>query len=260
MIFKRIGYLGGLLLAALSVSVRAHALADSCDRLTISGPAYYAPFSALVDNGELRGAGIELAKTIAADMGIPATIPVYKDWPRLLARHKVGAVDIVVALYKTRERAGLLHFLGSYAAEKTVVIARKDNPIEFEDHSDLIGYVGAIAQEDSRGEQMDLYIKRNYQIVWVPNPSHMLRLFAARRIDYALIGEVSEQVPGFNYRAPENGLYVLPKEFSKEPVYMSFSKRSKCSSAVDEFSRRLNEMVKSGVAEKFLERAGTLAE
>jgi polar amino acid transport system substrate-binding protein len=78
------------------------------------GVALYAPWAMRGEDDELRGFEIDVAKKLAADMGVEPEIVVY-DWQRLIPALQAGEIDIIAAgMTITPERALQVNFSAPY--------------------------------------------------------------------------------------------------------------------------------------------------
>ncbi|NVJ96881.1 MAG: transporter substrate-binding domain-containing protein [Alphaproteobacteria bacterium] len=207
--------------------VSPETIAEQCQNLTISAPPEYPPFSYTNDNG-LDGAGIQIARQLATAAGYSSKIFAHASWARVYQAHLRGDVDIVAALYRTPEREEGMHFLGSYAAERTILVARKSHPVRFDAWQDLIPLTGVVINGDSRGKTLDAFIAAELKVVKVHSFVNVESLLSAGRVDYALVGEFSPKVTAFNYRAADSNLYAVDKPLTEEKVYISLSRKSPC--------------------------------
>lgn len=107
----------GILLAALAAALPAAArplqqvLNDGTLRV---GVALYAPWALRAASGELRGFEVDVAKKLAADMGVEPQIVAY-DWKRLIPALESGEIDVIAAgMTITPERALRVNFSQPY--------------------------------------------------------------------------------------------------------------------------------------------------
>ena len=84
-----------LFFVLLSPLASADVLNDVLERGTIRvGVSEFAPWTMRSANGELRGFEIDVARKIAADMGIEAEFKVY-DWEDIIAAVQNGEIDVI---------------------------------------------------------------------------------------------------------------------------------------------------------------------
>lgn len=106
----------GFGLAALSTAAHARPLQDVLNTGTLRvGVTLFAPWAARGADGELVGFEIDVARQLAADMGVRAEILTY-DIDRLVPALEAGEIDLIAAgLTITPERALHVNFSAPYA-------------------------------------------------------------------------------------------------------------------------------------------------
>jgi polar amino acid transport system substrate-binding protein len=105
-----------LILGAIVGAAEARELQEvlNTGRLRV-GVGLYAPWAARNDDGELVGFEVDVARQLAADMGVRAEILAY-DFERLVPALEAGEIDIIAAgLTITPERALHVNFSQPYA-------------------------------------------------------------------------------------------------------------------------------------------------
>jgi polar amino acid transport system substrate-binding protein len=101
------------------------------------GVAVFAPWTVRADGGELVGFEIDVARQLAADMGVEAEILVY-DFDRLIPALQAGEIDLIAAgLTVTPERALHVNFSQPYAASGIWLATHVASTLEVERLEDL---------------------------------------------------------------------------------------------------------------------------
>ncbi|WP_339896487.1 transporter substrate-binding domain-containing protein [uncultured Gilvimarinus sp.] len=105
-----------LALCCLSAGVSADALNDILDRGTIRvGVAQFTPWTMKNEKGELTGFDVDVARKIAADMGVKVEFVEY-EWDKILPSLAEGKVDMVAAgVAITPKRALQVEFTNPYS-------------------------------------------------------------------------------------------------------------------------------------------------
>lgn len=250
--------LRSILLVAVALGFAGQVTAQQCDRLDVSAPPEYPPFSYTNQDG-LDGAGVEIAKGIAARLGVPLKVRSGAAWARVYREHLNGEIDLVAALYRTPAREKDLIFIGTYAAEKTILVAPKAKPLAYKEWPDLIPFMGAIINGDSRGVELDTFIRDRLQVVKVHSFVNVESLLKARRVDYALVGEYSPKVTAFDYRSPNSPLYADETPLTEQQVYISLSKASPCAGLAPALQEAFQEIATPGFKDNLLMRHATKA-
>lgn len=122
-----------MLTAAMAMAVSAKSSDDLLKTIQERGTIVvglegdWAPWSFLDENDELTGYDVEVAKAIAAKLGVEAQI-VPGEWDGLFAGMDAGRYDIVVnGVEMTEEREEKYDFATPYAYIRTALIVRGDN-------------------------------------------------------------------------------------------------------------------------------------
>jgi polar amino acid transport system substrate-binding protein len=109
-----------LLLALFTLAVSETAFARDLQQVLNTGTlrvgvVLYAPWGVRAANGELAGFEVDVAKQLAADMGVKAQIVAY-DFAKLIPALESGEIDLIAAgLAITPERARHVNFSQPYA-------------------------------------------------------------------------------------------------------------------------------------------------
>jgi polar amino acid transport system substrate-binding protein len=182
------------LFLAVTFLVRT-AWAQTCDSVTISGPPAGAPASWEV-NGQLIGAGVELAQKVLKSAGVKQVKVVsFPSWPETLAAARTGSVDMIFSAGWSSDRARYLNLAG----------------------------IGETFGDSTFGSlvETELTIERS------PNADESFRRLLAGEVDYVFayenaayseiyrrdLGDKVESLVTYPYRAD---------------TFFAFSKRSKC--------------------------------
>ena len=109
--FKLLGRLLPLLSLFVSSLAAADVLDDILDRGTIRvGVAEFVPWTMRTESGDLIGFEVDVAKQIAADMGVEAELKVY-DWEAIIPALDKGEIDVIAGgMAITPERALKVNF------------------------------------------------------------------------------------------------------------------------------------------------------
>jgi polar amino acid transport system substrate-binding protein len=118
------------------------------------GVALYAPWAARVANGDLIGFEIDVAKRLAADMGLKPEILAY-DSARLIPALEGGEIDVIAAgLAITPERALHVNFSDPYAESGIALATQTERTASVkklgdldDEHYTLAAVAGSVAAE-----------------------------------------------------------------------------------------------------------------
>ncbi len=93
----------------------------------------FAPFEFKNDAGEIVGFGVDIARAIAGDLGVPLKIGSVGFDALMPASITSGRVDLAMSgITITPERAGVVSFSNPYFRSAQVFITRKGNPKQFD--------------------------------------------------------------------------------------------------------------------------------
>jgi cystine transport system substrate-binding protein len=177
------------LLGAAFVTVTAHA-ADLLDEvkqrgtLRIGLEGTFPPFNSKNASGELVGFDVDIAKAVAAKLGVKPEFTT-TEWSGIIAGLQAGKFDVIVnQVGATDARKQVLDFSPAYTYSGPQLIERKDDPREFKSLDDL------------KGKKLGLGLGTNYEqmakavpgidVKTYPGAPEYLRDLAAGRLDAAL--------------------------------------------------------------------------
>lgn len=147
----------------------------------------WAPWSYHDEDDNLVGFDADVARAIAAELGVEVTF-VEGDWDSLLAGLDAGRYDLVVnGVEYTEERAEKYDFTDPYAYIRTALIVRSDNQ-EIASFEDLDGKSTA---NSIASTYMDLAESYGAEVTGVDSLDETLELVLSGRVDATLNAEVS---------------------------------------------------------------------
>jgi polar amino acid transport system substrate-binding protein len=199
--------------------------AGATDVVKITGHPNWPPFS-WQDGDKIVGIGAELAKIVFKDVGLTALSEPSGNWKRAQAQVEFGAVDVLVAAYKTRERSAYMAYPATpFMEDVNVLWVVRGNEFPFREWGDLVGKKGTAMLGESYGQGFDDYIKAHLQIDWVSTPTQSLQKLAMGRADYypfSLHGGMIQ----IKQMDLESRITYLEKPISAENIYIAISKKS----------------------------------
>ncbi|MEK6422958.1 MAG: cystine ABC transporter substrate-binding protein [Burkholderia gladioli] len=177
------------LIGASLVAASAHA-ADLLDQakqrgtLRIGLEGTFPPFNSKAPSGELVGYDVDIAKAVAAKMGLKPEF-VTTEWSGIIAGLQAGKFDVIVnQVGITDKRKEALDFSPAYTYSAAQLIQRKDDTREFKSLDDL------------KGKKLGVGLGTNYMdmaksvpgidVKTYPGAPEYLRDLAAGRLDAAL--------------------------------------------------------------------------
>ncbi|NLP64008.1 transporter substrate-binding domain-containing protein [Paraburkholderia sacchari] len=177
------------LAGASFVAASAHAedlldQAKARGTLRIGLEGTFPPFNSKAPNGELVGFDVDIAKAVAAKMGLKPEF-VTTEWSGIIAGLQAGKFDVIVnQVGVTDQRKAALDFSPAYTYSAAQLIQRKDDKRQF------------TSLEELKGKKLGVGLGTNYMdmaksvpgidVKTYPGAPEYLRDLAAGRLDAAL--------------------------------------------------------------------------
>ena len=226
---------GGLRVAVLVALASAMAVAwaaDSCKQLVATGNPEYPPYlwRDASDAGRLVGANADLMQMVSKEIGIPIEVRYVGSWARVQEEAKLGRIDLIAGAFLTVERFDYMDYVHpAFRETRSVLWARQEAPIKYQQWSDLKGLVGLTVINNSFGEAFDQYAKNSLKINTVPSLEQALKILQLGRVDYLIY----EEDPALAYIAKlgVSGLAPVNPSVSNESLYLTLSHKSACNTA-----------------------------
>ena len=180
---KKILTLGLLALASTGLAATTTASTLTKGTLKIGMEGTYPPFTYKDDKGVLTGFDVDIAKAVAAKLGLKAEF-VLTEWSGILAGLQANKYDVIVnQVAITPERQKTINFSTPYAYSRPQIIVRKAGNFDPKSLADLKGKrVGS-----SLGSNYERALKAEggINIVTYPGAAEILADLATGRIDAA---------------------------------------------------------------------------
>jgi cystine transport system substrate-binding protein len=181
------GLLGTSLSAALPGAAHAADLLDTVKQrgaLIVGLEGTYPPFNSKSPSGELVGYDVDVAKAVAARLGVKTQF-VTTEWSGIIAGLQAGKFDVIFNQVSiTPQRQQSLDFSTPYTYSTAQVIQRKDDSRVFKSLDDL------------KGRKIGVSLGSNYndiakgiagaQVLTYPGAAEELRDLTAKRVDAVL--------------------------------------------------------------------------
>ena len=240
-----------LILISFIAFFSAYSDAQQCQHIQINGGSSWFPFFYRGNNQE-HGIIGDIIIEASKRQGIHPIIIDPTPWKRTLLMLKHGSIDVVAGAIKTKERAREFQFSDALITTQLRVIVRKDNEFLFTSIKDLKGREGLKIRGHSLGASHDDYAQRNLVIKEVHHISSILKMLVAHRADYGIY-EVNGALHNIKRSNLRNQLTLLEHPLSEEPLFVIFSKKSKCSNIANSFFDTFNDMKKDGSIQQIQE-------
>ena len=244
--------------AALSFGFVAQAHAQSepaCTALVITGHPSY-PSVAWAAQGKIVGAAPSLVSGIAAKLGVKDVVSKdFGSWEGAQQAARGGQADVIFGIYKNDARALYLDYIEPpFMMDPASIVVRKGAGFAFAEWSDLKGRKGVTNIGESYGDKFDAFMAKELTVARAAGVDQAFAALLARQADYLIIG----LFPGRD-EARRLGLAdkveFLPKELLSAPMYVAFSKQSKCGALRGGFAAGIRTAVESGALRQLLQAA-----
>lgn len=229
-----------------------------CKELVFSGAPETPPFiwETKADSVRIVGALVEFAHQSLAQEGIQAKAININSWARAQVELKEGGLDLIYGLFYTEERAQSVHYLEPpITYSRARVWMNQNKTFALNTISDLTRYSGATVNDFSFGQEFDQYAQQHLQLLRLNSIEQAYKMLSAGRVDYL----VYEEVPGQLYQQQLNdpNLQMHDLVLMEIPVYLAFSKQSKCYTAqsVAVLEKSLRESTEQGLLGQLTEDA-----
>lgn len=208
----------GALAACLAFSGAARA--DEMDEilkrgeLRVAVQSQGAPVSFVNKKGERTGLAVELAKMMAADLGVKIAFQDY-DWKGLIPALQAGKVDMIAAdMTPTPQRAAQLLFSRPMFYQETVAVALKDSAAKGYLDLNKAGLNIGATQASSYGEAIKKFMPQATLKEFAGGTAAVAQALSAGRLDGAVsdLGNVTNFVKEFG------NLKILDGVITREPL------------------------------------------
>ncbi|UZE96027.1 substrate-binding periplasmic protein [Alkalimarinus alittae] len=249
MAFRKLQVLGIFLTI---ISLHSEANTERCDSLTINGGSNSFPYFYRNGSGHFGIVG-DTVITASNRIAIKPVMGNKAPWKRILFDLKNGNIDVVAGTLKTKEREKLFFFSSPVYYSEYHIFVRKNSAFKFNALEDLKGRRGIKIRGMSLGQELDEYAFENLVIEEVTDTDSLFKMVAAKRVDFGIFYLQS----GFDElkRLKLNeSLIALPHPLTQQPLYVAFSKKSRCPEAIQHLSAEIDLMKKDGSAQAIADR------
>lgn len=178
--------------AVMVVAVAGGASAKEWKTVRIGTEGAYPPFN-MVENGEIKGFDVDIAKALCEKMKVTCTF-VAQDWDGIIPALLAGKYDAIAASMSiTEERKKQIAFSNKYYQTPASFVVRKDSKITETSPADLKGKVlGAQSSTIHSNYLEDVYGKAGAEVKLYPTIDDTHLDLANGRIDALLSDKVVE--------------------------------------------------------------------
>lgn len=241
-----------------SATLHAESEGMTCDRLVATGNPDYPPYlwRSASDENALVGANQWLLEEIGQRLGIPIEVVYTGSWSRAQEEVRAGRVDMIAGAFLTTARLDYMDYIHPpFYTTRSLVWTRRDNPVRYQNWSDLAGQQGITLINNSFGQQFDSYARNELSIDSVANLDQAMRMLAQGRVDYLLYEEFPAEAYAERLGLSEQ-LRSMEPPISEEQLYLTLSHRSPCNTGAlrGQLARVLSEVIADDTAQQALAR------
>jgi polar amino acid transport system substrate-binding protein len=173
-----------------------------------------APVSFVDKNGERTGLAVELAKMMAADLGVKVSFQDY-DWKGLIPALLSGKVDMIAAdMTPTPQRAAQLLFSRPMFYQETVAVVAKDAPYTTWQDINKDGLNIGATQASSYGDAVKKFMPKANLKEFAGGTAAVAQALSSSRLD----GAVSDLGNVTNFVREFGNLKILEGVITREPL------------------------------------------
>lgn len=216
--------------------------------MTVATEGNWAPWTFHDESDALVGYDVELAKLVAAKLGVEAKFE-ETDWDSILAGVDSGRFDTAFnGVGYTEDRAQKYYFTDPYAYVATVLVVRGDNE-EIKSFEDLKGKTTANTASSTYAQKAESFGATNTP---VDNLTETIELLLAGRIDATLNANVS--IADYLAEHPDANIKIVATMSDGEVVVVPVRKADDCKSFLEAVNKALAEIKASGDLAKLSEK------
>ncbi len=234
-----------LLLCVLGLS--AGPVDGRADETVVLGGNVWAPF---VIPGEERGTAEQLVCTALERAGYTCTVQT-DAWEKVLEETQAGAVDGIVAVWRTRERSKFLLFSKPYLTNRIVPVVRTGSGTAISSAADLAGLRVALVAEYAYGDEL-VESEIRFEEIRLADPLAAMRAVADGRADVALVDELvaRHELDGSSV----SGVDALPTVLATRDLRFAVARDNPDGERLlDDFQRSFQTMIEDGTVNDILD-------
>ncbi|UPW19564.1 transporter substrate-binding domain-containing protein [Agarivorans sp. TSD2052] len=222
--------LNGLLISAAQAT---------CETIRVNGEHNWFDVS-FRENSQapLQGLAVELANQVFADVGIKVDYQAMVPWKRQFLQLETGDLDLIIAAFYNQERGEKFIFSETIGVEYSSAFIRKDQALNYNDVTSLMGKRGLQILGSSFGDQFDSYAGQHLTISEMPDLDRALKLVALQRADYLLYATHGGRLKIANTEYADLLVDMQPS-ISRQLIYMVMSKSSPCVDHLQDINRAI---------------------
>lgn len=212
------------------------------------------PWPPFVNEGGNPGISVELVAAAFKSQGYQLDMKLMP-WKRAMSEVKEANIDVLIAVWHTKDRAKSMTFSEPYASNKLKFITRADDSFEYKGLDSLKGKSVGVARGYGYGD--DFVSSTHFQRPEANDLVANLKKLSAKRIDMTLDDEIVAKA-----QISANGLDVNRFRFTKNALsenalHVSSSKsNSQGKRFIEAFNKGLTEIKRNGTYKKIMAKYG----
>ncbi|OUR72341.1 hypothetical protein A9Q76_04050 [Arcobacter sp. 31_11_sub10_T18] len=232
----------------------ASLFSQECEVLRVGGISGWYPVN-YMDEGTNKPKGIayDFVKVIGKKLNLEVKVYSSYPWKRMLKYVKIGKLDLVTALYWTREREKIYSYTEPYLVNEARVFVLKSKKFKLEKYEDLIGLRGHTPFGGTYGDKFDSFAKTNLNLTHASTKKQHVLLLMKERVDYFIL-DFQDGMIYLKQNGLENKIIALDYPISTTGVHFAFSKQSPCLKLLDSINQIIIDSKSDGTLDSIIHK------
>ncbi|MDD5696588.1 MAG: transporter substrate-binding domain-containing protein [Candidatus Pacebacteria bacterium] len=195
------------------------------------------------EGDKICGIGPEVTRLVFEDIGVKIDSRCVGSWDVVQEKARVGEIDAIVALYKTREREEYLYYSIPYTVDPIVLFFNKGEGFSCSQKESLVGKKGVATIGDSYGQELDDFIvQADLDLSRVSTPEEAFSLLKQGKVDYFIYSAYAGRkvIAELNLSGLEESEVI-----SNQLFYIGVSKRSPYAQHMDDINSSLKRLIEN---------------
>ena len=226
---------------------------DHCEQLRVNGAENWLPFYLHNLDGGYRGVMGDALELAAQKVGMELEFQPAVPWKRVLLQLRKDQIDIVAGAVKTRYRSRYFSFSPQILTTSLGLYRHRDNPIGYQQFSDLNELSGGFVRGMSLGQAFDDYAFDNLVLDDVASPNSMFEMIRNQRLDYGIY--YTAAAPRYiEANSEREDIALEAGDFSQLGIFFMFNRQGRCKATVLTLMNEIIQLKKSGQLREILEQ------
>lgn len=223
------------------------------ERMVVSANPDYPPLS-WAQGEEIVGAGVDLVRLAAREIGLEVEAPHVGPWARVQHYARTGRIDAVAGLYWTPEREEYLHFVRpAFLADPVAVFVAQGGAFPFAGLADLENRRGSTVWGNSQGPDFDRMAASARDFHYPKTVKAGLDMLLMGRTDYFVHGLYPVLAVAVTLGMRER-IEALPRSVASEGLFLGVSRASSLAERLPALRAALDRLVRQGVPQRLMEQ------